>query len=485
MNIAEYPFKTTPYEHQLKSLQRSLHRQEYAYFLEMGLGKSKVLLDNAAILFDEGKIDALVVVTPKGNLRNWDKLEIPRHLPEHIERKVLVWQPNHTRAWRESYDEMVKDDSHGRLNILTINVEAFSTKKGCVFVENFLNVHHCMMAVDESTLIKNPKAQRTKNLLKLSTLPRYKRILTGFPVTKAPLDLFSQCAFLSPNLLGFSSYYAFRARYAVIKQRQLGRGRSFQEIVDFQRLDELQGALSDFSVRYTKDECLDLPEKVYMRREIEMTQEQKDAYHTMKKEALMIIEDNLFSTQSVLTQLMRLQQVVAGSLRDGDGNTVVLKNNRVKEVLSLLEETRGKVIIFAVFQTDIEGLEQAIGEKYGAESVASFYGLTSVSRREKVLDDFQDEDSELRFFVSNPHTGGRGLTLTAADTMIFYSNSYDLELRLQAEDRIHRIGQANRCTYVDLVVPGTVDEKILDSLRKKVKISNEVLGEVKEWLHGG
>jgi len=482
VNIKEYPFKTTPYEHQLKSLQRSLHRQEYAYFLEMGLGKSKVLLDNAAILFDEGKIDALVVVTPKGNLRNWDKLEIPRHLPEHVERKVLVWQPNHTKQWREKYDEMVKDDSHGQLNILTINVEAFSTKKGCVFVENFLNVHHCMMAVDESTLIKNPKAQRTKNLLKLSTLPRYKRILTGFPVTKAPLDLFSQCAFLSPNLLGFSSYYAFRARYAVIKQRQLGRGRSFQEIVDFQRLDELQGALGDFSVRYTKDECLDLPEKVYMQREVELSKEQKEAYHTMKKEALMIIENSLFSTQSVLTQLMRLQQVVAGSLKDSEGNAVILPNNRVKEVLGLLQETRGKVIIFAVFQTDIQELERAIGEKFGHDRVASFYGLTSVSRREKVLDDFQDEDSELRFFVSNPHTGGRGLTLTAADTMIFYSNSYDLELRLQAEDRIHRIGQTKSCTYVDLVVPGTVDEKILESLRKKVKISNEVLGEVKEWL---
>jgi len=202
----------------------------------------------------------------------------------------------------------------------------------------------------------------------------------------------------------------------------------------------------------------------------------------MKKEALMIIENSLFSTQSVLTQLMRLQQVVAGSLKDSEGNAVILPNNRVKEVLGLLQETRGKVIIFAVFQTDIQELERAIGEKFGHDRVASFYGLTSVSRREKVLDDFQDEDSELRFFVSNPHTGGRGLTLTAADTMIFYSNSYDLELRLQAEDRIHRIGQTKSCTYVDLVAPGTVDEKILESLRKKVKISNEVLGEVKEWL---
>jgi len=215
---------------------------------------------------------------------------------------------------------------------------------------------------------------------------------------------------------------------------------------------------------------------------VELTDEQKKAYGMMKKEALMIIEDNLFSTQSVLTQLMRLQQVVAGSLRNADGETVVLANNRVKETVSLLEETGGKVIVFAVFQTDIEELEKAIGKQFGRESVASFYGKTSNKRREEVLEAFQDTDSELRFFVSNPHTGGRGLTLTAADTMIFYSNSYDLELRLQAEDRIHRIGQDNRCTYVDLVAPGTVDTRILESLRKKIKISNEVLGEVKEWF---
>ena len=196
----------------------------------------------------------------------------------------------------------------------------------------------------------------------------------------------------------------------------------------------------------------------------------------------MIVENNLFSTQSVLTQLMRLQQVVAGSLKDAGGNTVLLPNNRVKEVLGLLEEVQRKAVLFAVFRTDIEELERAIGEKFGPESVASFYGGTSGKDRQRILEDFQDTDHPLRFFVSNPHTGGRGLTLTAADTMIFYSNSYDLELRLQAEDRIHRIGQDNRCTYVDLVVPGTVDEKILDALRKKVKISNEVLGEVKEWM---
>ena len=476
----KYKFKTKPYTHQLEALKRSWNKEEYAYFMEMGTGKSKVLIDNIAILYDKGGIDAAIIVAPKGVYRNWSEKEIPAHMPDHVLRHVGVWNPAPNRKQKKDLVKLFEPDHD--LKILVINVEAFSTKKGVAFVERFILAHNALLAIDESTTIKNPKAQRTKNLLKMSVLPRYKRILTGFPVTKAPLDLYSQCAFLSPRLLGFSSYYAFRARYAVVRQRNLGRRRSFQEIVDFQRLDELQAALGDFSIRYTKDECLDLPEKVYMKREVELTDEQKKAYAMMKKEALMIIEDNLFSTQSVLTQLMRLQQVVAGSLRNADGETVVLANNRVKETVSLLEETGGKVIVFAVFQTDIEELEKAIGKQFGRESVASFYGKTSNKRREEVLEAFQDPDSELRFFVSNPHTGGRGLTLTAADTMIFYSNSYDLELRLQAEDRIHRIGQDNRCTYVDLVAPGTVDTRILDSLRKKIKISNEVLGEVKEWF---
>jgi SNF2 family DNA or RNA helicase len=169
-------------------------------------------------------------------------------------------------------------------------------------------------------------------------------------------------------------------------------------------------------------------------------------------------------------------------LRNEEGETIVLKNNRIQAVLDLLEETSGKAVIFAVFQTDIQELEKAIAEKFGAGSVASYYGKTPQDKRQATIDKFQDPDSELRYFVSNPQTGGRGITLTEASTMIFYSNSYDLELRVQAEDRIHRIGQERSCTYIDLVSKGTVDERILQNLLNKVKISNEILGEVRNWF---
>ena len=481
MKLNNYEFKSEPYQHQLDTLKSSAHRNLFALFLEMGLGKSKILLDNAGMLFEEGKISGLLIISPKGNLSNWDVHEINKHLPERIERNVVVWQPNHTQKWAYEFEKMVKDDSDGVLNIFLVNVEAFATVKACKFVEEFLVTHDAMMAIDESTTIKNPKAKRTKHLIKLAPLADYRRILTGFPITKAPLDLYSQCYFLSPNLLGFSSFYAFQARYAITHNKHMGR-HSFQQIVGFQKLEELQESIKDFSIRKVKDECLDLPPKVYTRRFVELTDEQQKAYGTMKREALMVLNDELFSTMNMLTQLMRLQQIVAGSLRNEEGETIVLKNNRVQAVLDLLEETSGKVVIFAVFRTDIEELEKAIANKFGAGAVASYYGKTPQDERQKIIDKFQDPDNELRYFVSNPQTGGRGITLTEASTMIFYSNSYDLELRVQAEDRIHRIGQERSCTYVDLVSEGTVDEKILKNLLSKVKISNEVLGEVRNWF---
>lgn len=479
--MKNYEYQTVPYKHQEKTLARCAYRKEFAFFLEMGLGKSKVLLDNAAVLFEADKINALLIITPKGNLRNWDKNEIPKHLPDRIDKKVVVWQPNHTKKWQQEYSELVLEEHSDRLEILTMNVEAFSTEKGLKFARAFVLNHETMIAVDESTLIKNPQAKRTKSLLGLSREAPYKRILTGFPVTKTPLDLYAQCAFLNPLLLGFKSYYAFKARYAITRMRRMGHN-SFQEVVGYHRMDELQGMLKEFSARWTKDKCLDLPEKVYMQRSIELSDEQKKAYTQMKKEALMVLADEVYTTQTVLTQLMRLQQIVAGSLRSPSGEVQVLKNNRIGETLNVLEEISGKAVIFAVFQTDIEQLVKKIAEVYGDDSVASYYGKTPQRDRENILDNFQDPDHPLRFFVSNPHTGGRGLTLTAASHMIFFSNSYDLELRIQAEDRIHRIGQDKSCTYIDLVCENTVDEKILEALKKKISISNEVLGEVKKWF---
>ena len=175
MDIETYNYKTEPYKHQRETLAKSAHKNLYALFLEMGLGKSKILLDNAGILFDQEKISGLLIVTPKGNLRNWDVHEVNKHLPDHIERNVLVWQPNHTKQWLKDYKEMVEGDSEGILNIFLVNVEAFATVKACKFVEEFLVTHDAMMAIDESTTIKNPKAKRTKHLIKLAPLADYRR----------------------------------------------------------------------------------------------------------------------------------------------------------------------------------------------------------------------------------------------------------------------------------------------------------------------
>jgi SNF2 family DNA or RNA helicase len=376
---------------------------------------------------------------------------------------------------------MVEEDSTGKLNFLLINVEALATDKGAKHLQEFLATHDCMLAVDESTTIKNPKAKRTKNLVKLAPMAKYRRILTGFPITKAPLDLYSQCYFLHPELLGYNSYYAFRARYAITQRRQMG-GHAFDHIVGYQRLDELQESIKYFSTRYKKEDCLDLPSKVYIKRYVEMTPEQKKAYTQMQQEAIMILEEETFSTMNVLTQLMRLQQVVAGSLRSETGETICLKNNRLQAILDVLEETAGKVVIFAVFRTDIERLAEILRKKYGENSVATYYGDTPQSERQNIITRFQDPDNELKYFISNPQTGGRGITLTEANVIIYYSNSYDLELRIQSEDRIHRIGQNDKCTYIDLVSENTVDEHILKTLLNKVKISNEILGEVRQWF---
>lgn len=260
--------------------------------------------------------------------------------------------------------------------------------------------------------------------------------------------------------------------------------RSFQEVTGYRRLDELGEKLNRFATRITKDECLDLPEKIYMKRNVPLTKEQTTAYVQMQKLALARLESGeLATTQSVLTQIMRLQQICCGHLQPDNGPIVEIKNNRLSELMDILDEVSGKVIIWATWTYDIHQIEAAIKKKFGPRSVASYYGGTEQDRRQEIVNEFQDPDSELRFFIGQPKTGGYGITLTAATTMVYYSNSYDLEIRLQSEDRAHRIGQKSNVTYIDLVSPNTIDEKILSALRDKIDIAGQVLGEdVKQWL---
>jgi SNF2 family DNA or RNA helicase len=475
-----YKFKTKPYEHQITALEKSWDKEEYGYFMEMGTGKSKVLVDNIAMLYDKGKINAALIIAPKGVYRNWFSGEIPNHLPSHIDHKTIIWTATTSKAKDKEYQQLFKIDYD--LHILIMNVEAFSTKKGLEFATKFLNCHNTIMAIDESTTIKTPTAKRTKAILTLGKLAKYRRILTGSPVTKSPLDLYTQCNFLHEELLGFNSYYTFRNRYATMIDRNFG-GRRVQIVGGYKRLDELSDSLKKFSYRVLKEDCLDLPEKVYIQREVELSDEQRQIYSTMKSAALAQLKGKMATAPHVLTQLMRLHQITCGHLKNDDDTITEIKNNRMVELLDVLEEVEGKVIIWANYVYDIKQIVKAISKKFGEDSIVQYYGAIPADVRQKNIENFQDPKSEARFFIGNPQTGGYGITLTAANNVIYYSNGYDLEKRLQSEDRAHRIGQQKSVTYVDFITPKTVDEKIVKALRKKMNIATEIMGEdLREWI---
>ena len=472
-----YKYKSKPFAHQKKALEMSWDKEVFAYFMEMGTGKSKVLIDNIAMLYNAGKIDGALIVAPKGVYKNWFDSEIPNHMPDYIEKKVGLW-----RTDPNAKDLKPLFQTGAELHILIMNIEAFSTKKGMQFAEKFLNSHKVLMGIDESTTIKNPAAKRTKNIIYLKQFTKYRRILTGSPVTKSPLDLFTQCYFLDPYLLDQSSYYVFRTRYAVCRKINVS-GRSVEIVVGYRNLAELSEKLKPFSYRVLKDDCLDLPKKTFMKRTVELTDEQKKVYKQMKQEAIAFLNGKMVTSATVITQLMRLHQITCGHFKSNDGAVQDLKNNRIAELMDILEEVEGKAVIWAHYRHDIEKIVEAISKKYGENTVVTYFGDTSTDDRQKAIKKIQDKESPVRFIVGTPQTGGYGITLTGASTMIYYSNSYDLEKRMQSEARIDRIGQEKPMTYIDLIAEDTIDTKIVTSLRNKVNIASEIMGEdLKAWI---
>ena len=479
--MSEFIFKTQPYAHQKEAFDASADKDNYALLMDMGTGKSKVDIDTTGYNFEKGKIDFALMVAPKAVVANLAN-EIETHLPERIARQIVIWKPSLTKTKREELRELSKKDPK-TLKFLLMNVEAFSSKKGVDVAEYFVQNFDVFMTVDESTTIKNRKAKRTKALCKIGEQCVMRRILTGSPITRSPMDLYSQMDFLNPRILGFKSYYAFQGRYAVVQRRTMG-AHSFNHIVGFRRLDELTEKLQEHSYRVRKEDCLDLPDKVYVKREVELTKEQMSAYTQMKHLALARLgSGELATTQNVLTQIMRLQQICCGHLTDDDGTIHEVKSNRLSSLLDICDEIQGKAIIWATWTMDIRSITEALRDRFSVLSVSPLHGETPDSERQQIVESFQDRQSELRFIVGHPRTGGFGLTLTAATTVIYYSNSYDLELRLQSEDRAHRIGQTNKVTYIDLISPKTIDEKIVKALRGKIKIADQILGEdVRDWL---
>ena len=467
-----YNYKTKPFKHQRQSLIEGAKPYNFAYFMEMGTGKTKVAIDNAAYLFQEQKIDFVFVIAPNSVYQNWKK-EIDFHCPE----KTNIY------IWKVTKDKTFKLDPK-KLTFILMNVEALSHASGKKWLEYKLLKHgsRSMVILDESTSIKNLKASRTKAIVKLGKLAKYKRILTGSPITKSPLDLFSQCAFLDKKLLGYENYTVFKSRYAVMYSIERG-GYNIQIPKYYINLEELEFKLKSFSYRVRKKDCLDLPPKQYVQRMIELPEEQRRAYEKLKATALILLKDDEVSYNNKLTELLKLQQVANGFVKTNDGKIVNFKSNaKLKELMSILEESEDKCIIWANYVHNIEMIKKKLGEVYGTDSVVSIYGKDSVDLRNKAVETFQSDD-RCRFLVGNPTVGGYGLTLTAAKYVIYFSNSYNLEVRQQSEDRAHRYGQTSQVTYIDLIATDTIDEMVLHNLENKIELSAKTLGEqVQKWL---
>jgi len=478
-----YKFKTKPYDHQVTALDRSINRNAYAFFCEMGSGKSKMLIDTISNLYERGEINFALIIAPKGVYRNWTNKEIPEHFPEDIPHRIIRWVANPNKKQQEELRSVRK--GFDGLTIFVMNVEAFSTVKGKAAGEWLAKNlgPRGLIGIDESTTIKSHKAKRTKALIKIGAGFKYRRIMTGSPITKEPMDIYAQAAFLGPRTIGFDNFYAFQARYAITQKRTMG-AHSFHQVVGYRNLDELTQKIDTFSYRVLKEDCLDLPEKTYTARYVTLTDEQRRMYEKLKNEGFLLLkEGDMVSTPQIITLMLRLQQVMSGHLMTDDGELMTFPSGRMDALMGVAAETSGKMIIFSRFRHDIKEIQKTLDKEYGEGSAVTYFGDTSVEARELAVKNFQDPAAKTRFFISNK-TGAYGITLTEASTVVYFANDFDLEMRIQSEDRAHRIGQTRPVTYIDLIAEGTIDEKIVENLRNKIDMSAKVLGEeVREWLN--
>ncbi len=485
----------TPYQHQLRVWEEAREREAFAVLWEMGLGKSLYIIMTAAWLWKKGLIDGVITIGNKGSYRNWVDKEVPEHWPNAgsttapqtataspamsaANRSVQTgyWSSYATKEVQGQLEALLKVGA-GTLPWLTINVEAFSTDGADAFLASYRKRYkRLLIVVDESTTIKAPKSKRAKKVVKLCRTGAYRRIMTGSPLPESPLDAWAQYKALGDDMLGYPSFVAFKRRFAVEEIKQFG-SRSFVQVVGYQNLEELGVRMGKCSSRLTKAECLDLPDKVYSIAHVEMEPEQKRIYKRLRDELLVELDDGLIATAPhALTKLIRLHQVALGYLVTDEGGVVDLSDGRYNVLGDLLDEAgAAQTIIWSNYRYPLSKVARELQRRYGKESVVEYHGGVSDGGRKEAMERFVGGSA--RFFVSNPSVGGYGITLTNCSNVVYFSNGFKAEARMQSEDRCHRIGQANKVTYTDLVARGTIDERVLDALSRKRDLAESVLGD--------
>lgn len=475
-------FRHPPWSHQAKEFEISAEMSARALLWQMRTGKTKLVVDTACHLFREGKINCVIVIAPNGVHRNWCAREVPAHCWDSAPYEVHAWQSSVASLTRASMSrsQRVKaadwwcraDDllTSPALTWYAFNSESITRDDVRKMLAVLVKKRVCMVVFDEATDFRTPGSKRSLMCRALSKRVPYRRILEGTLVTNSPMHAFSQFELLQPGALGFTKYSEFKMRYGVWQPKGDFRG---MRLTGYQRLDELRDKIAAWSSCVLRSDCEDLPSVTCSVRRIELTQQQRDLYRDIVERAKLEVEETEVAISGQVSRLLKLQQVVSGFLIDSVGLVHVVPggNPRLEALVEEAESTTGKNIVWCQFQKDLDVVTARL--KAEGRKPVEYHGRISSEDKARNLEAFQT-DPKVTDLVGQVQSGGRGIELSAASKIIWYSHTFDAILREQATERATKMGGAN-ISLVDLVAPG-IDEYIRNKVTEKVSIANDVAG---------
>jgi SNF2 family DNA or RNA helicase len=458
------------YDHQDRAVRLSWFREWYALLFDVGLGKTAIIIATAGILYLTGRITGVFVLCPKGPHRQWLEEEFPKHIDKRIEWNGILWQQKPIREFKKK-----------GLTVFVMNTDGIRTNKGFAAAKSFILAHKdkVLLAVDESGEFANQASDRTRSLMLLKDLSAsYRRIADGTPICKNIISAWSQFNFLDPRILGHKYLTSFRARFCVMSNHDRDK------VVGQKNTEEFYSLIAPHSFRMTQEEAIDLPPKIYITREYDMSDETAHHYQEIKETLLTTMADgSTIDAKNPAVAMLRLHQIVCGHLPDLNDVTGektlhrIGKGERVKEMMNIIRQVEGPVVVWARFIEDRNVIVEAL-EKAG-ESYAVYHGTDDV--RAQAKEDFLSGKS--RVFVSNQRSGGVGLNLQGkCGTVIYYSNSFNARDRWQSEGRTYRIGTLGTVTYFDLVARKSVDRNILRNLQAKKDLAELTLDTIRRAI---
>lgn len=489
-SAVDFPHRQKPFDHQRKILEDTWNLPIYALFWEQGCGKSKPILDNAALLYKLGEIDCLLVAAPNGVHRNWIEDEVPTHLIDEVRQQTHCFFYQTHRSGTKWHKQAVKEAiNHKGLLIFAISYDAVMTEEGRITIWNILKKRRCFYTLDEATRIKAPRAKTAIRFVASGKYAPYRRILTGTPIANSPFDVYNQVKFLDENFwkkYELDDFSIFKNHFGIWKHIETEQ-HNFNKLVGFRRLEELHDILKTISSRLLKDDVLDLPPKLYNKRYFEFTAEQRRLYNEMRDEFMTVLDSGVpVYGELAIVRMLRLHQISRGYIPVDKGEPVHMigeKNPCLDLMREIAADLPHPAIIWVRFQKDAD-LIMDFMRKDNRKAVR-YDGPVPDDERARNKRAFQDGTA--KFFVANPAAASEGLTLTAAKTVCYYSQDFNYKNRKQSEDRAHRIGQDQNVNYIDLLGRNdgakTIDDYMVKNLTKKDEAASIVLGDdLKEWL---